>query len=116
MGEGDPLEFGHLSSETRDAFYGALGNRLIQSQRLADPARSDALRNLLEASFRLGPRGLDAGTFSAAIAVGIDFDIRLSPEFRNYRSRLALNRELRLSLMPMLNALCSEKPTRSTSG
>jgi hypothetical protein len=92
-----------ISNESRDTFYAALGNRLLQLRTLSGGSKAEILGALVDKCFEVGPNGLDSGIF--LLAEGIDSTkITENPEFDNYRTRLnqSQNRDLRLSLFPML--------------
>lgn len=95
-----------LARESRDAFYAALGNRLLQVRALGGSTGSALLEMLIDKCFKVGPNGLDCGVF--LLARGIDpLAITKNPEFINYRTRLeqSRDRDLRFSLFPMLLGL-----------
>ena len=58
----------------------------------------------LEQCFRLGPKGIDAGVFAAALEMEIHIETA-SPEVLAYRLRLDNDPELRLGLIPMFEGL-----------
>jgi hypothetical protein len=93
-----------IQGENREAFYAALGQRLVQLRALPMNRRTNITTVLLEQCFRLGPKGLDAGVFAAALEIGIQSEL-LSPEAMAYRRRLDNDPELRLSLAPLFESL-----------
>ena len=98
-----------IRNESRDTFYAALGNRLLQLRTLSEDSKADILGALVDKCFEVGPNGLDSGIL--LLAEGIDpTKITDNPEFDNYRTRLiqSQNRNLRLSLFPMLLNLTKE--------
>ena len=100
----EPFDARSIGAEKRDAFYGALGQRLVLMRTLPSASREDLTKILLDRCLRLGPQGLDAGIFAAAFEVGVQIKTEKS-DFASYRSRLDNDRHLRISLMPMLNGL-----------
>ncbi len=103
---GDPETFDPeiIRGESREAFYAALGQRLVLLGNLLNKAQRGAAELLLEQCFRLGPRGLDAGVF--AIASNLDpLPPISSAEAETYRRRLDNHPDLRLSLAPMFDDL-----------
>lgn len=93
-----------IHGEKREAFYSALGQRLMLLGSLPETTRSLVIDALLQQSFRLGPRGMDAGIFVAAS------NSHLAPIGRfqdaaTYRRRLENDPELRINLGPMFDRL-----------
>jgi len=95
-----------ISKESRDTFYAALGNRLVWLKSLSESAEVEILEALVNKCFEVGPNGLDSGIFLLAQGIAPN-KITKNPEFENYRTRLnqSQNRDLRLSLFPMLLTL-----------
>ena len=93
-----------IQGEKKDAFYAALGQRLVLLRALPMNPLTNITAVLLEQCFRLGPKGLDAGVFVAALEIGIQSE-SLSPEAMAYRRRLDNDPELRLSLAPLFESL-----------
>ena len=103
---GDPETFDaeRIRGETREAFYAALGQRLVLLGALPHAAGEHAAELLLEQCFRLGPRGLDAGVFAVACNL-VSFPTTSSAEAEAYRRRLDNHPDIRLSLAPMYDNL-----------
>ncbi len=92
-----------IAGESREAFYAALGNRLLQLRTREGTAKLELLVALIDKCLRVGPNGLDSGIFLLANDVDPN-SIRKSPEFNNYKMRLERSDDqmMRLSLIPML--------------
>jgi hypothetical protein len=90
-----------IQDEKRDAFYAALGQRLVLLKDLPPNTRTEIIKVLLEQCLRLGPKGVDAGVFTIALELSV-FIENGSVELKNYRLRLDNDRELRLSVTPLL--------------
>jgi hypothetical protein len=90
-----------VSSENSSTFYSALGRRLALLPKLDARTARRLCRVLLQQCFRYGPRGLDAAIFVYATQYGLagQFDPDAGA---NYLKRVEGNRELRLSLVPLL--------------
>lgn len=103
---GDPVQIDvdAIRSEKKDAFYPALGQRLVTLPSLSPDLGQNVTRALLEQCFRLGPNGLDAGIFAAALGAGITVEAT-HPAAAAYRQRLDGNAELRLSLFPLFDRI-----------
>ncbi len=101
---GDPELFDRdaISVERREAFYAALGQRLVLLRDLTADTRTEATRTLLDRCLQIGPDGLDAGLFLAALEWQIQID-RKSPNAIGYRARLLNDRVLRLGLTPLFD-------------
>lgn len=93
-----------IRAENRDTFYAVLGQRLV---RVKSSRNADAIVGaLLEQCLRHGPDGLDAAVLMLASelkACNSEHGMLLA----NYERRLERNRELRLSLRPLVNILNS---------
>jgi hypothetical protein len=107
-GDIQALDPDSIKTEMGEAFYGALGQRLLQLENLKLPLRNKVVESLLKRMLKEGPRGLDAGILLAAatsqIAVSAD-----DPDYLDYRGRLDNERELRLALFPMLNGVAKKR-------
>jgi hypothetical protein len=112
-GEFESFDAESIRAENAEAFYAALGQRLVSIRQLSEPTRSQIMQALVGQSFRLGPHGLDAAVFILASEFHLK-DILSNPECSNYEKRLANNsdRDLRLALSPILSALRSETAHR----
>lgn len=111
---GDAASFDAVSirNEGKEPFYAALGKRLLLIADLPPTVRADITAALLDQCLRLGPSGLDAGVFTAAIVQGS----RHEPsqlELSAYRQRLMGIADLRLSLSPLLDGIKSSSPKLS---
>jgi hypothetical protein len=105
-GAGDPVEFDldAIKKEKREAFYPALGQRLVSLYSLPSDTRNAIITCLLQQCFYLGPNALDAGVFVAALESGIEPEPS-SGTALSYRGRLNNDRALRLSLFPFVEKL-----------
>lgn len=101
---GDPelFESAAISRERREAFYAALGQRLVLLRDLTGDTRKDAIMVMLDQCLRVGPHGLDAGLFLAALEWCVRID-RTSSDARGYRERLLNDRLLRQGLAPLFD-------------
>lgn len=106
---GDPELFDRdaISLERREAFYAALGQRLVLVRDLIPDTRTEATRTLLDRCLQVGPDGLDAGLFLAALEWQIQID-RKSPSAIGYRARLLNDRVLRLGLTPLFDGVSKQ--------
>jgi hypothetical protein len=102
---GDPEHFDleAIKAERRDAFYAALGRRLVLLSQEPPEHVAAVIGVFLEQCFRLGPKGIDGAVFTAAF----QRRVRIVPSnaSASYRRRVDNDPELRLSLTPMLEAL-----------
>lgn len=94
-----------LAEEPRGAFYGALGARLSRVGALPRPDRTAAVAALVHQCFRLGPNGLDAGAFVAALDAGLSGAFPADASLLDYQRRAEASRDLRLGLVPLVEAL-----------
>ncbi len=103
---GDPESFdlAAITLENRDTFYGALGQRLLLLRKLPEDKRRPIVCTLMEQCLHLGPRGMDGALFGVAIDLSIAVS-RGQTHALNYAKRLENERDLRLSLMPLFNAV-----------
>jgi len=109
VGDPDAVDLAAIASETRDGFYAALGTRLVHIRELPEAERRKKVGALLEHTFRLGPKGVDAGIFATALDSGFRATIRLDGVAADYRKRLNNDRELRLGLAPLFLSLCADE-------
>lgn len=93
-----------INSEAAEVFYAGLGRRLILLETLDHTAATELCRTLLRQCVRLGPRGLDAAVLVYANQLALSGQLEPEPT-SNYLKRVDENRELRLSLLPLLAAL-----------
>jgi len=99
-GGDQPFDVVAIANEPREAFYAALGERLILLKGLEREEESSAITALVERCLTIGPSGLDAGIFIAAIER--DLKITVSVRADGYRARMRADRHLRHGLMPLL--------------
>jgi hypothetical protein len=98
------IEAKEIGGETAQVFYAGLGRRLILLGALDRTAAIELCRILFQQCVRFGPRGLDAAVL--VYANQLDLAGRLDAESTSdYLKRVDENRELRLSLLPLLAAL-----------
>lgn len=103
----DSLDADSVAKERPDAFYAALGERLLAIGELEEPAAVVALRMLLERCIKLGPRGEDA----ALLLASRRFRLSLDPEteaVRTYTAKVRRDPKLRLSLSPLLQSVVNQ--------
>jgi hypothetical protein len=96
-----PME---ISGEAAEVFYANLGRRLVLLDTLEQATAIELCRILLHQCLRFGPRGLDAAVLVYAKQLGLADQFEPEPT-SNYLKRVDENRELRLSLLPLLAAL-----------
>lgn len=103
---GDPemFDLDEIASEPAQAFYAALGQRVVILRDAAQPIRHEILEGLVCCCLRHGPNGFDAVVFMLARNAGAAVDTQ-SLSYRDYRDRLAANRDLRIGLTPILDDL-----------
>lgn len=66
-GDPEPFNLETLQTERRDAFYAALGRRLVLLPALSSERAAAVVAIFLEQCFRLGPKGIDAAVFTTAL-------------------------------------------------
>ncbi len=89
-----------MSTESRGAFYAAIGRRLSALQGNADRRfTTDLFKNTL----RHGPRQVDAAVFASISPRDVDHLTSLIQELEDYKARIGENRELSLTLAPLLD-------------
>jgi hypothetical protein len=102
--QGDHVDIDAIPQENRDVFYPGLGRRLAVLQTLNDNSAKILCKVLMMQCFRLGPRDIDAAVFLSAIRLKISTEV--SDVVRmNYIKRLESSRDLRWTLLPILNLL-----------
>ena len=89
-----------IAVEGRDAFYAALGNRLLALDTLGEEEQKTALSALIDRCLIVGPSGLDSSIFLAAI--DRDLKLRDNVETIGYVERMRADRDLRHGLMPLI--------------
>ena len=98
-----------MLTESRWAFYAAIGRRLSALQSSKDRNFKVAL---LKNTLRHGPRSVDAAIFASIFPHEIEHLVSLKQEFADYTARIGENRELSLTLIPLLerwnNALLAQ--------
>jgi hypothetical protein len=100
-GKDDDLDTDSIRSENRDTFFAALGRRLVLLQKLdAEPGR-ELCKALIDQCLNLGPREIDSAVFLSAIRLNLGEYITQS-YLSDYMKRLGNNRDLRLTLAPIL--------------
>jgi hypothetical protein len=99
-GAGGEVDAAFMQSESRAAFYAAIGRRLSALQSNTDRHFTNGLfRNTL----RHGPRQVDAAVFASILPQDVDDVSSLMQELDDYRARIGDNRELLLTLIPLLD-------------
>jgi hypothetical protein len=100
----DKLDFRPAEDESSEVFYASLGRRLVGIRSL-EPATSGPLYlELLKGCFRHGPNGMDAAPMLAVLDRRPD-DVTPDTSVTRYVARLESSRDLRLLLMPLVDAL-----------
>lgn len=96
---------GGLELEGAEAFYAALGRRLVAMRSLPEDERRGQLLRLLDRCLSLGPSGLDAGVFVAAVDCGLR--VERGRRIDGYAARTRRSPELRHGLLPLIDAIAS---------
>jgi hypothetical protein len=100
----DRSDFTPRDDESREVFYGILGRRLVGIRGL-QPEKAGALYfELLMSCFRHGPDARDAAIIVAALEREIK-DVSRDESVRRYVARVEATPELRLILLPLMDAL-----------
>lgn len=89
-------------TDDREAFYSALGRRLVQLHRMSDEAAKEFCAVLAQQCLRFGPRAIDASVLLAAAKLGLG-DAARSWGLTDYARRLEGEEDLRLTLGPILS-------------
>lgn len=89
-----------MSTESRGAFYAAIGRRLSALQGNTDRRFTT---NLFKNTLRHGPRQVDAAVFASIAPRDVDQSTSLIQELEDYKARIGENRELSLTLAPLLD-------------
>jgi len=97
----DPAE---MRTENRDTFYSVLGRRLVVLQSIDDEQGREICKALLDQCFRQGPRDLDAAVLLAASRLNLGAYVTQNDR-SDYVKRLENNRDLRMTLVPILEML-----------
>ena len=98
--DGSAFDLTAITKQPRDAFYASLGERIVLLPGLDLEQRAVALRTLIERALLLGPSGLDAGLFTAAIQHTVK--VERSPWSDGYRARVRADPHLRHAMIPLL--------------
>jgi hypothetical protein len=93
-----------LPLETAEVFYSTLGRRVLLLNSPDPQAAAGFCSVLLQQCFRNGPRGLDAAVLVCAYQLGLAGQFE-GEAASNYLKRVNEHRELRLALLPLLEAL-----------
>ncbi|MBY0242008.1 MAG: hypothetical protein K2X55_22120 [Burkholderiaceae bacterium] len=89
-----------MSTESRGAFYAAIGRRLCVLQGNIDRRfTTDLFKNML----RHGPRQVDVAVFASIMPSDVDQLSNLVPDLDDYKARIGDSHELALTLVPMLD-------------
>ncbi len=97
----DPAE---MRTENRDTFYSVVGRRLVLLQNVDEERGREICEALLDQCFRQGPRDLDAAVFLSASRLNLGAYVTQTDR-SDYMKRLENNRDLRLTLVPILQML-----------
>lgn len=98
--DGSAFDLTAITKQPRDAFYASLGERIVLLPGLDLEQRAVALRALIERALLLGPSGLDAGLFTAAIQHAVKVERSLWSD--GYRARVRADSHLRHAMIPLL--------------
>lgn len=104
--DGAPFDREAIAEQSREAFYAALGERLVLLESLAPTERAHVLRALIGRCLLLGPSGLDAGVFTAAIRDKVC--VERTPWSDGYRARMRADIALRHAMIPLLERIVIE--------
>lgn len=96
-----------VAKERVEAFYAALGERLVAIGSREDPSAAASLRMLLDRCLHLGPRGEDAALLLASRRLGITLDPQ-NELVNTYTAKLRRDVKLRLSLSPLLRSVLDQ--------
>jgi hypothetical protein len=89
-----------MSTESRGAFYAAIGRRLSALQGNTDRRFSTSL---FQNTLRHGPRQVDAAVFASILPRDVDRLTSQIQELEDYKARIGENQELSLTLAPLLD-------------
>lgn len=98
--DGSAFDIAAIAKQPRDAFYASLGDRIVLLPGLDPEQRAVALRTLIERALLLGPSGLDAGLFTAAIQHKVK--VERSPWSDGYRARMRADPHLRHAMIALV--------------
>lgn len=101
-----PFDIDAVRNEGKEAFYGALGQRLVWIADLPSDKRGEQMEVLLNRCLLLGPDALDAAIFVGSVEASIRLSLEFAPA-KEYQMRLKGKRSLRLSLLPLFERLVS---------
>jgi hypothetical protein len=100
----DRPDFRPRYDESREVFYGSLGRRLVGIRGLQTEKAGPLYLELLMSCFRHGPDARDAAIIVAALEREIE-DLPRDESVRRYVTRIEATHELRLILLPLMDAL-----------
>jgi hypothetical protein len=103
-GSNDNFDAEAIRVENRETFYSTLGRRLVVLQRLTPEQGSNLCKALMEQCLKHGPCEIDAAVFLGAIRLNL-CDHFSCESYSNYMKRLENKRDLRLTLMPILQIM-----------
>lgn len=98
--DGSAFDMAAIAKQPREAFYASLGDRLVLLTGLDQEQQVIALRALIARALLLGPTGLDAGLFMAAIQSRVK--VERSPWSDGYWARMRADPHLRHAMVPLL--------------
>jgi len=98
------LNLDAIRTDTKEAFYAVLGQRLALLNEIQDDQPDDIVHAIFDQCMRYGPDGMDAGLFVIARRIKASFDLSSHPA-KAYRERLLANRQLRISLAPLFDRI-----------
>jgi len=100
----DIFDVDSIRLESRETFYSVLGRRLVILQRLSAEQGAELCNSLVHQCLNHGPSEIDAAVFLEAIRLDLcGYGSALM--YSNYKKRLESKRDLRLTLMPILQAM-----------
>lgn len=100
----DKRDFRPAEDESSEVFYASLGRRLVGIRALEPATAGPLYLELLKGCFQHGPNGMDAAPMLAVLDWRPD-DVPRDTSVTRYLARLESNRDLRLLLMPLVDAL-----------
>jgi len=100
----DESDFRPRHDESREVFYGSLARRLVGIRKLRPEKTGPLYLELLISCFRHGPDARDAAIIVLALEREIK-DVPRDESVRRYVTRIEATRELRLILLPLMDAL-----------
>ena len=100
----DKLDFKPVEDESSEVFYASLAKRLIGIRALEPTTAAPLYLEVLKGCFRHGPNGMDAAPILAVLDRRPE-DVPRDTLVTRYVARLESSRDLRLLLMPLVDAL-----------